>query len=246
MTVQDSRSTYRRNAVKCLWACLLGVWAAEVAIDVHALDRPGMGPARSRASLMAAPGRSAPHVADTRTPLRGTIVSASPAGDRAIIADPHGRQRTYGLGDTISGGGTIVEIDSDRIVIRLGGELATLRFSWQAPVRTARTMTATAAADIHLEKLRATMLSNPGLLLQLVGALPVTDGQRPWGFRVIKRADKKLLHYLGLEPGDLLTAVNGVPLDGPKASAQLLNAMSGTGSLTFTVQRGSRVLVLGE
>jgi general secretion pathway protein C len=82
------------------------------------------------------------------------------------------------------------------------------------------------------------------LHVQLIGATPAVEGDYFLGYRVMKPVDPALLESLGLEPGDILTAVNGVPLDTPDYGIQLLNAMSGTGMLTFTVRRGNEIIAV--
>jgi type II secretory pathway component PulC len=82
------------------------------------------------------------------------------------------------------------------------------------------------------------------LLLNLVGATAVVEGGHFRGYRVMKPEDPAFIESLGLKPGDVLIAVNGVPLNTPDYGVQVLDAMSGTDKLAFTVQRGSEILVL--
>lgn len=200
-----------------------------------------------------------PHDVDALSPasagkaLTGTILSAKSVEARTIIADVRGRQRVYARGDEISDGGKVVEIHRDYIVLQRGGRLATLEFSWNAVVRIlerATRLTQDAAQETppgdDLDNLRNAMFTHPELLLQLVGVTPVVEGERFLGYRVMEREDLAFLESLGLKPGDILTAVNGVPLDTPDYGAQLLDAMSGMGKLTFTVRRGREILVLSN
>ncbi len=90
------------------------------------------------------------------------------------------------------------------------------------------------------------MFSHPELLLQLVGATAVVEDGHFRGYRVTQPNDPTFLESLGLKPGDLLTAVNGVPLDTPDYGSQALDALSATGELTFTVRRGDQILVVGD
>jgi type II secretion system protein C len=187
------------------------------------------------------------------TVLAGTILSARLAEARTIVADMRGRQRVYARGDAITDGGKVLEIHRDYIVLRRNGRREMLEFSWNAVVRvlersargTQGTVQETPPGD-DLEVLREAMFTHPELLLQLIGATPVFEGERFLGYRVMKPEDTAFLESLGLKPGDVLIAVNGAPLNTPDYGAELLEAMSGTGKLTFTVRRGSEILVLSN
>ncbi len=89
------------------------------------------------------------------------------------------------------------------------------------------------------------MFTRPELLLELAGATVVVEGGHFLGYRVMKPEDPAFLQSLGLEPGNVLTEVNGVPLDTTSDyGAEVFDAMSGTGRLTYTVRRGSQILAL--
>jgi general secretion pathway protein C len=187
------------------------------------------------------------------TALTGTILSARLAEARTIVADVRGRQRVYARGDAISDGGEVLEIHRDYIVLRRNGHRETLEFSWNAVMRVLERSARGARGTVQetppgddLEALREAMFTHPELLLQLIGATPVVEGERFLGYRVMKPEDPAFLESLGLKPGDILTAVNGVPLDTPDYGVQALDALSGTGKLTFTVRRGSEILVLSN
>ena len=229
-----------------LWLTLvdIGTGAQNVSDDADILD------ARE-------PTPMAPHDADALSPasavraLTGTILFAKSVDTRTIIADARGSQRVYALGDEIDDGGKVIEIHRDYIVLQRGGHLETLELSWNKVVRIfdrAARLTQDAAQETppedYPEVLRSSMFTHPELLLQLVGVTPDVEGERFRGFRVMKPEDPAFLESLGLKPGDVLTAVNGVPLNTPDYGTQLLDAMSGTGMLTFTIRRGGEILVL--
>ncbi len=200
---------------------------------------------------------STPHDADALprasadTALTGTIFSAKSADARTIIADMRGHQRVYARGDEIPEVGEVVEIHRNYVVLRRNGRLEMLDFRWDAvavildrAADPARDAAQEAPPGQYLKDLRESMLTHPELLFELVGAIPVVEGERFSGYRVMKPEDPAFLESLSLKPGDVLTAVNGVPLNTPDYGTQLLGTMSGTGKLTFTVRRGSEILVL--
>lgn len=201
--------------------------------------------------------RTSPQDAGTLPPasggmvLIGTILSSKPADIRALIANARGQQRAYALGDAILDGSKLVEIQRDYVVLSRNGQREILEFSWNAVAQLLESVTQAARnadpetpAGDYPEVLRSAMLTHPELLLQMVGATPVMEGERFSGYRVMKPEDPAFLESLGLQPGDILTAVNGVPLNTPDYGAGLFDAFSGTGKLTFTVRRGNQILVL--
>lgn len=182
--------------------------------------------------------------------LTGTILSSKSADARTIITDGRGRQRVYARGDEITDGGEVVEIHRDYVFVRRGGRLEMLEFSWNAATGEFDSAIPDAAQatppEDYRKVLRHAMFTHPELLLQLVGATAVVEGGHFRGYRVMQPRDPAFLESLGLKPGDMLTAVNGVPLDTPDYGTQVLDAMSGSGELTFTVQRGGQVLVVSD
>jgi len=183
--------------------------------------------------------------------VTGTILYSKSADALTIIRDRQGQQQVYARGDEIPDGGEVVEIHRNYIVVRRDGSLERLEFSWAAAATpmSVRAVPGEAQAtppEDQRTALRRRMFSHPELLLQLVGATAVVEGGQFRGYRVTQPSDPAFLESLGLKPGDLLTAVNGVPLDTPDYGSGALDALSATGQLTFTVRRGDQVLGVSD
>jgi general secretion pathway protein C len=184
--------------------------------------------------------------------LKGTILSARSAEARVIITDASGHEQLYARGDEISPGASIVEIHRTFVVLRRNGRLEKIDFSR----RSAEPLLEESAASTESggtppgndpEALRTEMFTNPGLLLQLVGATTVVEGGHFVGYRVMAPQNPAFLESLGLKPDDVLTAVNGMSFSNTSDyGAKLFDSLSGTGKLTFTVRRGSQTLVVHD
>jgi general secretion pathway protein C len=195
------------------------------------------------------PEARAPSPPSDGTSLTGTILATKPANARVIITDIRGRQRVYARGDETPDGAVVVEIHRDHVVLWRGGRLETLEFMWNAATRMFERAIPLAQAtppEDYRKVLRHAMFTHPELLLQMVGATVVVEGGHFRGYRVMQPEDPTFLDSLGLKPGDILTGVNGVPLDTPDYGTHVLDAMSGTGKMIFTVQRGNQTLVVSD
>ena len=217
-----------------------GAPASAGELEVSAAHEPSPVPVIQRAADASTPPPSGGAL------LTGTILTSKSADARIIITDRRGRQRVYARGDEIADGGEVVEIHRDFVVVLRGGHLETLEFSWNAATRKVERAPSGAEQKTPTGDYRHEVFSHPELLLQLVGASVVIDDGHFRGYRVMQPEDPTFIESLGLKPGDILTAVNGVPLDTPDYGAQVLDAVSGAGDLSFTVQRGSQILVVSE
>lgn len=74
--------------------------------------------------------------------------------------------------------------------------------------------------------------------------LPHPGGPHPRGYRVKPPDALHLLSFLGFERGDLLTAVNGMPLGSAEQGHAARGALEGVTACRWTVERGSAVLTL--
>lgn len=87
-------------------------------------------------------------------------------------------------------------------------------------------------------------LTQPVLLLDLIGARPESDGERFIGFRATLPETDDFANSIGLKPGDVITGVNGIAFSSAEQAAAVLNDLAGAGRLTFTIQRNGQTLVL--
>jgi general secretion pathway protein C len=93
-------------------------------------------------------------------------------------------------------------------------------------------------------KLADLAFAHPALLLELAGAHTEVAGGRFIGFRTALTEATDFTDLVGLEPGDLITGVNGIAFSGEDQAIALLDDLSGHGHLTYTVERNGRTVVL--
>ncbi|HET6632046.1 MAG TPA: type II secretion system protein N [Rhodanobacteraceae bacterium] len=195
--------------------------------------------------------------------LHGTFAHADARSGYALIADAHGVASGYRVGDTLPGGVKLAAVYADHVVLDNHGRMENLRLPRESlkiapPAATAGAAPSAAGGidggtaakptqaifvaprmvhgKVDWQQARAQLAqAGPQALLQRLQVQPVFDGTRMRGLR-LGRTDP-LLTQAGLRAGDLVTAVNGTPLDSPARGQQLAQQLSGATSVQLTVLR---------
>jgi len=245
------------------WSLLPAAPAAHAPAAMPAQDHAGAGPAatdpagelaalhlfgNAPSSADATGASTAPEDApETQLNLTLRGVYAPGGGDGiAIIAAGGGAEHVYATGDTVAGGARIRGVYGDRVVLERSGHLETLRMKTAEAATGGPGGGARAAAPSADEQriaqrareIRQRLLSNPMELARMVRFQPyVQDGQL-LGYRIQPRAaDARLLGDLGLRPSDVITEINGIPLNDPGQANQALQALRDAQMINVTVLR---------
>lgn len=199
--------------------------------------------------------------------LRGTFASADPGTGIAFIADASGLERSYQVGDTLPGDAVLESVFADHVIVRNAGQREHLGLSGTtasaASGATALPQKASAARPSgdpsggylrgmpvfgapDLSTARSERAPDLAALAQTANLLPVSENGHLIGVR-IRVADPALLERFGLSAEDVVTAVNGIPIDGPERRDALEQSLRAGGIVTLTVRRGGaeRQLSLG-
>jgi general secretion pathway protein C len=172
--------------------------------------------------------------------LAGTIATQDPKHGIAIISDG-GPSKVYSVGDNL-GGASLHSVYLDHVILDRGGALETLQLPKQfvstavaAPRRGASQRTVSA-----VENVRRLVQQDPGILDQVMRTVPSYDGLagRLKGFRAYPGRNRMIFNRLGLKPGDLVTAINGTPLDDPQHSQEVFNTIQSSDHVVVTIDRG--------
>ncbi len=197
--------------------------------------------------------------------LRGTLATEDPAAGLAMIAEPGEPERAYRVGDALPGGAVLEAVRPGDVLLRRDGvqeSLALARAEGLAgatrasPAAAATTpgaveqvpgagflvgMPAFGSPDFETDRAqRAPLLAALAAEAQL---FPVLEGGRVTGVRLSVR-DPAILAPLGLENGDVITAVDGIPVDGPERLPELQQRLERGGRLSLSVRRGALDLTL--
>ena len=197
--------------------------------------------------------------------LRGTLADADPHQGIAVIADAQGVERAWRAGEQISVGVSLDEVYADRVVLLHDGVQEVLNLSRDeqtgrvaplpmdqrggAPLRNTAPAPGPGAitnfapinvpqGSINWQQAMDKVGGSPAEMARNVRVDPVIDNGRITGVRVSAiNGDAALLGRLGLRPSDIVTAVNGVPVDSVARGQQILESLRDANSVRVTVTR---------
>lgn len=190
--------------------------------------------------------------------LSGVFASKNPKTARAIIADSTGKEDAYAIGDEIPGGAKLHQIMSDRVILEYRGRYETLKLpistastADSAGSRRSRTSTrsrrssrsartqlpTTGETSALLKQYRDALINDPQKVMGLVRAQPYQKNGKLYGYRIRPGKDRQLLRKFGLRSGDVVTMVNGVPMNNPIKALEVLRDLSTATQVTVDVER---------
>ncbi len=190
-----------------------------------------------------APSNADPNaVAASQMPLVlvGTIANTDPALGYAIIGENPAAAKVYGVGKTITGGTKLHSVYPDRAILDRGGKLEALLLprKFQGGGVSASAPAGANPADPMLgDRLRQLAATNPSAITDIMRPQPVFANGQQRGYRVYPGRSRAVFNRLGLLPGDLVTAINGTPLDDPSRGMDILQTLNSAPMATVTIER---------
>lgn len=182
--------------------------------------------------------------------LRGIVAATRGNTDSRAIIAAGGNEQTYAVGAQLPGGAVIRAIYPDHVMLEVNGSLQSLSLPKSAGGGSdTAALAAPAATPIYgstlppmanLGELRQQLVNHPERLLDVVRAMPVMENGKLAGYRVFPVANSRVFSQLGLQPGDVVTAVNGMSLDNPAQSMQVLNNLRTSDQISITFLRNGQ------
>jgi general secretion pathway protein C len=172
--------------------------------------------------------------------LVGTIANTDPQLGYAIIGDSAATARVHAVGKTIIGGTKLHAVYPDRVILDRGGRLEALllpkKFTGGGavapPIQQGNAMLGQRLQDLALQ--------NPAAITEIIRPQPVFANGQQRGYRVYPGRNRQQFSKLGLMPGDLVTAINGTPLDDPARGMEILQSINTAAQVTVTVERNGQ------
>jgi general secretion pathway protein C len=185
----------------------------------------------------------------------GIVVSSRPESSVAILR-AGGRSRVVGLGERAFGGkvalitpvSVILEFDDGRRELRLSAGSIPSPAAGAGTAAREEVASEDRGAPAPREMERQAVERRLGLEIPRILAettiLPVTNGTQTVGLALTRVPEGSLLTEAGLRPGDVLTHVNDVAIDGLPALIALWPRLQGASSLRADVLRDGRPVSL--
>ncbi len=230
------RSITPRAAYRALEVALLILIAVQLARLVWAAVTPAgpLGDARAAQAgvqpvvnfdpffrMNAQPGSMV--VTSLALKLFGVRVDEAVGGGSAIIETPDGVQSSFGVGDEVMPGVTLKQVAFDSVTIDRNGVAEQLFLDQSVAAPVAKTSTA----------------STPSTLPEAPKA--AGQGGKVGGITVGPGGSGDMLLQAGLLPGDVVTAVNGQPVNSIET---VTSQLSKGGSVSLQVERAGRTISL--
>lgn len=174
--------------------------------------------------------------------LFGTRTDDATGRGAAILAGPDGVQKSVSLGEEIAPGVTLAAIAFDHVTLDRGGTREDLFLDQSGQVTPVQpggapapgsTVTSPASAGVSVPQLR-----------QDIGYIPRIDGGRFSGLVLRAQGSGDVFRGIGLQNGDVLTAIAGRPVTGADAFDRISRDYADGGVVPITVERGGQPLPL--
>jgi general secretion pathway protein C len=194
------------------------------------------------------------------------ILAIGTEGGMAIIGSGNAEQ-VYTVGDTIPGNVVLKAVYLNHVLLQSGRGLETLRLpeedgayiefkaqpgrsavNQQRPASIPQSYSSSSvdagsppaegereASLQSLRDLRREFIRNPGSLAEYAQTEAVNDG-----YRVTFVQDNPIIQKLGLQDGDIVTSINGIPLDKPENGIRALRKLMKAREVQLTIQRNGQ------
>ena len=177
--------------------------------------------------------------------LAGVLATEDPKQGMAIIGESAAAAKVVAVGQQVPGGAQLNSVYSDRAIIDRNGVLESVmlprRMSGGIGLPPPPPPPATANnADASLERMRRLVTDDPAVIGQIMRPQPVFAGGKMRGFRVYPGVNRQAFARLGLHAGDLVTAINGTPLDDKDRAQEIFSTLNSSTDARVSVTRNGR------
>ncbi len=177
--------------------------------------------------------------------LQGILATDEDARGRAvpgaIISSNRGEGKNYQVGQSIEGadGATLHSVYADRVLLNRNGRLETLRLPKELAASSVPMgmPSPLPQAQPPSGSLREVITENATRLTDIVRLAPHVQEGQVVGFRVNPGRDRATFEALGLQPGDVVTDINGTVLDDPSQGLQVFQSLGESSQANVTVLR---------
>ena len=178
--------------------------------------------------------------------LAGTLAGSDPGQGWAIIGASAQAARVYAVGATLPGGSRLASVYPDRVILDRNGlreSLSLPRLTGGGGAVPVAYNPAGAGPDQDrsiADNVRQILAQNPAAANEILRPQPVFAGGQLRGYRVYPGRNRAQFARLGLQPGDLVTAVNGAEITDPSRGLEMLRGVGQGAALNLTIDRNGQ------
>ena len=213
-------------------------------VEAHLFGKPSAAPDPSAADAQNAPETQ------LNLELRGAVAALDERFAHAIIADGSGTEKVYFLKDTVPGGAVLQRVQPDRVILNRGGVLEALllpkdeasdgSLNSAAPRRNGQPL----ARRNQPPSMQEVVAQNASGITEIIRPQPYMPNGELKGYRIYPGRNREQFVGLGLQPGDLVTEINGMTLNNPAQAMEMFRALADTTQVTVTIERDGQAQTL--
>lgn len=249
---------YRRTTVLISFALIAGIagWASGLFqlpfLSNRARSAPPKAAAQS-ANHVAAPAYVIPpqpvgndsSVSPVPLPLllTGTMPGRNPHEGTAFIGVNKDSPQTYAAGAILANNARIAEIYTDHVVLEKDGKRVNLYLLGSGKQVDSKQLAGLLTVGGTPPPPPAKITSHE-VLTDYIRPSPVYDGQTLKGYQVYPGQNAGVFSQMGLQSGDVITAINGVPLNEPHSAIEQLKQLTEGYAVAAIVERNHKTETL--
>jgi general secretion pathway protein C len=177
--------------------------------------------------------------------LAGVLATSDPKEGMAIIGESAAAAKVVTVGQQVPGGAQLHSVYADRAIIDRAGVLESVYLPRRTASNAPESMPPPAPPaagnnDAMLDRMRKLVNDDPGAIGQIMRPQPVFAGGKMRGFRVYPGANRQAFARMGLRAGDLVTAINGTPLDDKDRAQEIFGTLNSSTEARVTITRANR------
>jgi general secretion pathway protein C len=150
--------------------------------------------------------------------------------------------RVYKVGDPVPGGAVLHAVYADRVLLDRGGSIEALLLPQREGAGQAVTNLPPVASSgpSTVERVQQVIRENPSLINEVMQRQAVFENGRLIGVRVNPGPNAQAFARLGLRSNDIVTAINGTPLDDQSRANDIMSTLNSAAQARVTVTRNGR------
>jgi general secretion pathway protein C len=168
--------------------------------------------------------------------LVGVLSAADEKAGLAMISSAGTGAKTYRVGEQVQGGTRLFAVLGDRVLLDSAGSIEILQLAQRPGFAMIQTPPESSTAALFTAK-PPPRRDAPGLLNQVMKYSELRTDGRLRAIQISPATDGKVLRRLGIRPGDLLIAVNGISVEAQHSGENVLNKLGNSDDASVTIVR---------